>query len=131
MTICDFQQLQELELGVNWPNSSHEVLLSSITSTELRRITFRTKYMHDWRVFAGQIKQWALIDEQLCGLVDRLRGMGYHHTLEAELRFTKIGDDPDKYDFAKILPEFRRKGVVTVIDAVHGDRLLHSSAHYH
>lgn len=72
------------------------------------------------------MKEWALIDEQLCGLVHRLRAAGCRHTLEAELRLTKISD-PEKYDFTKVFPEFREKGVVTVIDAVHGNRLLHSS----
>ena len=37
------------------------------------------------------------------------------------------GGDPREHDFSKFLPEFREKGVVTVVDADDGDRLLHSS----
>ena len=77
--------------------------------------------MYDWGIFAGQIEEWSSIDEQLCGLVDRLRAAGYHQTLEAELRPTEIEGDPRKFDFAKFLPGFREKGVVTVIDTVRGD----------
>ena len=45
---------------------------------------------------------------------------GCRHTIETQLQLTKIGDDPGKYDFADLLPEFRKKGIVTVIDADHG-----------
>ena len=74
------------------------------------------------------MEEWTLIGEQLCGVVDRLRAAGCTRTLEAELRFTEILGDPEEYDFTTILPEFRAKGVVTIVDVVHGDRLLHSSA---
>jgi len=63
------------------------------------------------------------MDKELCGLVDRLYGMGYCHTLEVELRLGKLGqvqnfrgDDPGGYDFTKFLPRFREKGVVTIAD---------------
>ena len=69
----------------------------------------------------------AWIDVKLCGLVDQLRAMGYRHTLEVELRLTLgIGGGPEECDFSRFLPEFREKGVVTVVD---GDQVLHSSAH--
>ena len=128
MTIPNFRQLQELELVVTWSSVSHQVL-PSITSTELRKIIFPVRYMKDWNIFARQPEGRAFVDEQLCGVVDRLRAMGYRHTLEAELRLTDIGGDPGKYDFTIFLPEFREKGIVTIIDAAHGDRLLHSSIH--
>ena len=80
---------------------------------------------------AQRREAWVLIDKQLCQLVDRLCVMGHRHTLEVELRLTEIGNDPEKYDFTNLLLEFREKGVVTVIDAVHGDRLLHSSTRSH
>ena len=69
------------------------------------------------------------IDEQLCTLADRLHSTGCRHTLEAEIRLAKIRDDLERYDFTTVLPKFREKGIVTVVDAVHGDRLLHSSTH--
>ena len=79
--------------------------------------------------FTQQVGDWALVDKQLCGLVDRLRVAGYRHTLEVELRLFHAMDDPGTYPFAIFLPKFREKGVVTITDTVHGARLLHSSAH--
>ena len=73
--------------------------------------------------------KWTLIDKDLCGLVDQLRTTGYCHTLEVELRFAKIQDDLGKWDFTNVLPEFKEKGIVTIVDVLHGHRLLHSSAH--
>ena len=74
------------------------------------------------------MEEWAFIDEQLCALVNRLRAMEYRRTLEVQLRLMRVGGDPAKtYDFTRFLPEFREKGVVTVIDVVRGDQVLHSS----
>ena len=85
--------------------------------------------MRDSLTFALRVNEWGLIDEQLCRLIDRLRSTGYRHTLEAELRLTKIRVDLEWYDFTTILPKFREKGIVTIVDTDHGDRLLHSSTH--
>ena len=109
-------------------NTPHQAPLSSITSTELQKIIFIAKYIHDRATFERRMENWGLIDNQLCGLVDRLRATGYCHTLEVELRLTGIYDDPGNYDFTKFLPGFGEKGVVTIIDATDGDRLLRSSA---
>ena len=83
--------------------------------------------MGDWRISKPEMEAWALIDQHLCRLVDRLRATGYCFTLEAELRLTDIGDDPGKYDFTLFLPEFSEKGIVIIVDAVHGNRVLYST----
>ena len=128
VTIEKFQQLRELELVVAWPSSAHEVLLSSITSTEFRKVIFPMGWTKDRRSFAQRMEEWNLvIDKQFCGLVDRLRVTGYGHTLVVELRLMEFGVDPGGYDFTEFLPKFREKGVVVVIDTVHGDRVVHSS----
>ena len=129
VTIHNFRQLRELELTVIRPKDPHKSLLSSITSTELRKIVFPAKYANNWVNFALRVRGWGLIDEQLCRLVDRLCATGYCRTLNVELQLMDIDDDPGDYDFTKFLPGFREKGVVTIIDVAHGDRLLHSSAH--
>ena len=129
VTVNNFRRLRELELRVLWPSSFHDALLSSITSTELQKIIFPSKYTHTWAKFPQRMSPLALIDECLCGLVDQLCATGYHHTLEAELRLMMIGGDPGQYDFTIFLPAFREKGVATIIDAGHGDRVLHSSTH--
>lgn len=127
MSVRDFRQLQELELEVAWPSSPHQVF-SSITSTEIRKIIFPLRYLSLWSTPAERTEARTLIDGQLCGLVDRLRAMGYRHTLEAELRLTANGDDPGKDGFTSFLPRFKEKGIVTITDAVNGN-LLHSSTH--
>ena len=109
------------------PSPLHRVLLSSITSTELRKIIFPMRYVHNRVDFAGQMEDWGLADKQLCELVDRLRATGHRHTLEVELRLTAVDDDPGDWDFTKFLSEFGEKGVVTIIDATADDRLLYSS----
>ena len=129
MTLHDFRQLRELELVVTWPSFPYEGLISSIASTELRKIIFRVTYRVYLGGFESYGKYWAPIDGQLCGLVGQLCVMGYRHTLEVELQLTKVEDHPGYCDFTRFLPEFREKGVVTIIDAAHGDRLLHSSIH--
>lgn len=75
------------------------------------------------------MERWASVDKQLCRVVDQLRMMGYCHTLKVEIRLTKISEVPGELDFTMFLPEFREKGVVTVIDVAHSDRVLHSSAY--
>jgi len=85
--------------------------------------------MDDGDIFALEVEDWTLIDEQLYRLVDRLRTTGYHHTLEVELRLTHAGEFPVKHGFTKLLPVFREKGVVIITDAAHEGRVLYSSNH--
>lgn len=112
----NFRQLRELELEVTWPDRLHRAILSSIASTKLQKIIFRAVGMKDWNIFVQKMMAWALVDEQLCELVDRLHAVGYRHTLEVELRFMEIGGDPEKHDFTIFLPRFREKGLVTITD---------------
>ena len=79
--------------------------------------------------FTLQVQGWASVDEQLCGQADWLHAVKCRHTLEVELRLKKIKGDPREYDFTVFLPEFREKGVVTIIDTTDSDRVLHSSTH--
>ena len=126
VTIRDFRQLRELELAVTWPGPAYQALLSSITSTELRKVIFPVWHVYDWGIFT---QQSALIDKELCGLVHRLHTRGYRCTLEVELRLAEVGGGHGWYDFISLFPEFRERGVVTVVDAAAPrDRVLHSSA---
>lgn len=113
------------------PSSAHEVLLSSITSTDFRKIVIRAVHVRGQRVLLRRMELWASVDRQLCELVDRLRATGHCHTLEVELRFTHTEGDLSEICFTKFLSGFREKGVVTVIDATCGHRVLHSSTHDH
>ena len=80
-------------------------------------------------MFSPEMEDWTLIDEQLCRLVGRLRTTGYHHTLEVKLRLTNAEEFPVKRGFTKLLPVFRKKGVVIITDAAYESRVLHSSNH--
>ena len=131
LMIHDFRQLQELELVVTWPSPAYETILSSITSTELRKVIFFVWTPCDWTNLASRTREWDLIDKQLCGLVDRLHVMGYDHTLEAELHLRGIVSGPGEDGFIKFLPGFRERGIVTIIDANRGDHFLRSSARTH
>jgi len=104
-----------------------EDLLPSITSTELRKIIILAQQGYDRRDFSLPIGRRGSVDKRLCGVVDRLRAMGYCHTLEVELRFTWVEGDLD--DFTTVLSEFREKGVVTIVDDVRGDLIYRSSTH--
>ena len=128
-TIRDFRQLRKLGSEVSWPKP-HEVLFSSVTSTELREIIFRAEHVRDWVTFERQMKAWVLVDEQSCGMVDRLRSTGHRCPLEVELRLSEIKGDAVKFDFTKFLPEFREKGVVTITNTVRSTQSLHPFAYY-
>jgi len=95
------------------PRAFHEDLLSSITSTELRKIIFRVRHTLCWRPSPEVVDRWTRVDEQLCGLVTRLHVMGYCHTLEVDLRF-EIADGPEKHGSTDVLPKFKERGVVTI-----------------
>ena len=127
MKISHFRQLRVLELLVNLPGSAHEILFSSITSTELCKIIILTGQVYDWTGSLRRMELWAWIDTQLSELVDRLRAMGHSHTLEAELRFTRLEGNLSEYNFTKFLPQFREKGVLIVIDVAPGGGIIHSS----
>ena len=116
MTLHNFRQLRELELMVKWPSLAHNVILSSITSTELRKIVFTLWNVEDRRHLIPEMRAWVSTDEQLCGLVDRLHATGYRHTLEVELRLAGIGSGAEKDYYAEFLPEFREKGAVIITD---------------
>ena len=111
---------------LNRPYFPPEVI-SSITSTKLRKIIFPASHKGESIIFAHGTEAETWADKQLCDLADRLRMMGCRHTLEVEVRFMKNGGVQGGYHFAKVLPKFREKGVVSIVDFANGRRLLHSS----
>lgn len=115
-TIGHFQQLRELELTVGCQLTwGHERLLTSITSTKLRKVVFSVSPMYA-RATASTVKRsWASVDTHLCRLVDRLGRAGCRHMLEVEFRPNEDGDGR-KHDLYKFLPKFGKRGVVTIAD---------------
>ena len=115
-TIHSFQRLHEFQLKMTVPESHHRAVLSSIASTELRKIILSMVHWGEPETFPRKTEEWALTDKLLCELVDRLCAVGYCHTLEVELQpRRKVWNEPGEYgDFTEVLPRFREKGVVTV-----------------
>ena len=128
-TIHGFQQLQELELAIICPKDFHEALISSITSPELQKIIFRVGHTLNPIAPPVGLDGWTSMDEHLCGFVDRLRRAGHRHTLNVELRFWESTGDPGHLGFTTVLPKFKEKGVVTIIEVDRGGRVFYSSAH--
>ena len=130
VAIRHFWQLRELQLETTSSDHIFKPLLSSITSTELRKITILARHIANWRWFLRWTELW--LDKQLCEVVDRLRATGHRHTLEVELRFINLKCDLSEMCFTELLSEFREKGAVTVMDFTCGYvRVLHSSTHNH
>jgi len=117
-------------MTVDFQDPYHEDLLPSITSTDLRKIVIQTRREYNCRVFSRQSELWDSLDEEFCEVVDRLRAVGHPHTLEVELRFTQVEGYPGEINFTKVLPGFREKGAVTIIDDACGDVVHRSSALY-
>ena len=111
------------------PMDSHRIFLSSIASPGLRKIIFRVRYTFQGTSSPEGTGRWTWIDEELCGLADRLRATGYRHTLEAELRFLRITDGTEEHGLTEVLPKFKEKGLVSVFDVDHGGYVFYSSAH--
>ena len=117
MTFGHFKQLQELELLLNWAGAVHEGIISSITSTELRKVIFPASPVPDWNIFSQGTEVWASIDRQLCTLVAWLGRAGCYRMLEVEFRLLK-GGDLDERDMTRFLVGFRDVGTVTVTSVV-------------
>ena len=89
------------------------ILISSITSTNLRKLIFvpippliQLEYLMDNPC-------WIPFDDTICRLVDRLRVSGYTNMLEVEFRLLFI-DPVREARHRTFLPKFKEKGRVTV-----------------
>lgn len=75
------RELQEVELVVTYPGNNEINILSSITSTNIRRISLVclcSAWDFSWRDI-----NWEIFDESLCRLADQL---GRTHELEVDFR---------------------------------------------
>jgi len=107
LTLSGCRELKELEIHASRPGIAESDLISSITSTNIRRITF-TQPISPHDTWMSDHLNWARLDNSLCRLVDRL---GSGHRLEVEFlafnaRLWWGGD----LGFKKYLPRFHEKG---------------------
>jgi len=58
----------------------------------------------------------------MCGLANKLRTLGYKHTLELEFQFASMGFDP-KLGFGGFLRKFRGMGRVKILNTSSGEIL--------
>ena len=97
------------------PSERELALISSITSTNFRKVTFSP----DVRGFLLDERCWIPFDDTICGLVDRLRASGNKHTLEAELQIRIEEFDEEGYQ-VWFLPKFKEKGRVRIVAVLSG-----------
>jgi len=105
-------------------------LISSITSTSIRKVTF--VHGTPLRGLPRRDADWGILDDPLCQLVDKL---GCNHELEVNLRFRDIGvmevdEETRELRILNSLAKFREKGRIRVVlvDVDHGsETVVHSS----
>ncbi|KAF9645177.1 hypothetical protein BDM02DRAFT_3120599 [Thelephora ganbajun] len=103
-------ELRQLEIDTAFPQEQEQILISSIASTNFRKLVFS-------RLQPNFLKNpcWMPFDDMICELVDRLQVSGYEHTLELELQADSVelgGED--------FLPKFKEKGLVRIIEVSSG-----------
>jgi hypothetical protein len=95
------------------------VPISSITSTNLRKLTFSSLVpLLMWESLLDN-PSWTPFDDMVCGLVDRLRASGYANTLEVEFRAVFV-EPGEGMHHEKFLPKFKEKERVRVVEVSSG-----------
>ena len=123
-TLGNLSELRELTCSSSFLVSEEVSLISTITTTNIRKIVFDL-------LLPGHLEDrfWSSLDTELSILVDRLRESGYEHVLELEFR--------DRPGFAQeasnagpdwFFPKFREKGRVNVMERASGRTLYCSDS---
>lgn len=108
LTLSNCRELCELEICLQSPENVEPDLVSSITSTNIQKITFTQSLAF----CEGCVENtyWPRLENSLCRLVDRLR---CGHWLEVEFH---VYTPQNELDFGRYLSRFREKGRVRVLD---------------
>ena len=117
------RELRELELVVERLGDRETEIISSITSTSIRKITL----VHQWSIpslSCGSVN-WGTFNEPLCRLVD---GLGFTHELEVEIRIVHAGgvstyEDIGPGVIVSSLAAFREKGRIRLVYVGKGERV--------
>jgi hypothetical protein len=101
------------------PREEERSLISSITSTNFRKLILNAKYfIRDSHL---DNPSWMRFDNMLCELIDRLQKSGYRHTLEVELQAEYVElKEGESLEYQGVLPKFREKGRVSVVEIMTG-----------
>ena len=117
-TLKNCLELRELVLVSYFPKSGDFSLITTIASTNIRKITFR-----EW---TPRPRFVAILDTALSDLVDRLCASGYEHTLQLEIQPPKYPEADFDPNLGRLFPRFIAKGQVAVVGARSG-KLLYCS----
>ena len=112
LDLSRFSSLRQVEFTTVYPEEEERILISSIASTDFQKVVFTPLVTFDWEVLSvGSL--WALFDDAICGLADKLRTLGSQNALEVEL-CTVFAGFGTKEQQNRFLPKFREKGRVKV-----------------
>jgi hypothetical protein len=95
---------------VTYPGIEEANLVSSITSTNIQKVTF----VHESVVWglSGFGVNWGVLDDPLCRLVDR---SGCKRGLVVDFRFVGVDEQAGESKLVKSLAKFREKGRMRVV----------------
>jgi len=109
------RELREFELVVTHPGNKETEIISSITSTSIRKVSL----VYRWQIWGPSWRDfnWGVFNEPLCRLVDRL---GPRHELEVEILIVDMGGervykDIDPGVIVGSLAAFREKGRIRLV----------------
>lgn len=121
LTLKRCAELGRLEVLTILPGEAERAVISSITSINLRTIAFPSDtHGFSSHVLVDRPHYWNHLDNTACGLVNKLRALGYEHTLELEFQLESV--DPTLY-LGGFLRNFREKGRVRVVNTSSGEVL--------
>ena len=101
-----------------YPGTEVANMISSITSTNIRKVTFVQRPLKIIGNLPTYGVDWKNLDDPLCWLVDR---SGHKHVkVEVDFRFTEVGSmEVDKltgeFKVVRSLAKFREKGRIRVV----------------
>jgi hypothetical protein len=104
------------------PQKWEQIIISSITSTNLQRITFSPFGPLARETLLLDDPCWAPFDDMMCGLADRLCMAGCANTLEVEFRVKSV-EPGEEARLEEFLPKFKEKGVVRIGRVSSGDAM--------
>ena len=116
LTLEHCPELCRLEILKNFLKERPRAVISSLTSINLRTIAFLVdpegNYFKSY--FLAQPDYWENLENTVCRLVDKLRTLGYKHTLELEFHLEEGEAIDRELDYTGLLVKFREMGRVRI-----------------
>lgn len=118
LDISGCAELRRLEFYAVCPGSEECDTISSITSSNIRSIAFVSGSAPATPLPPLTLNPHSmlLLDDAICGLVDKLQALGYDHTLTLEFRHPVASSNAQ--NIRAWLPRFREKGRVIILPEV-------------